>query len=72
MLKMELNRPLMHEILENVDDCEWRLSELLIDSETDESEGNFPIKPAYQENNEVVYVQDEKRNNSLQDCDRKD
>ena len=52
MLKTGLNRPLMREI----DECEGRLSELLIDSATDESEANSPIKATPQEDNdEVVY-----------------
>ena len=57
MLKTILNRPLMREILDNLDECEGRLSELLIDSATDESEVNSPIKAAQQEgSNEVVYL----------------
>ena len=55
MLKTGLNRPLMREILDKLDECEERLSELLIDSATDESEFNSPIKPTQQEgSNEVV------------------
>ena len=37
MLKTGLNRPLMREILDKLDESEGRLSELLIDSATDES-----------------------------------
>ena len=44
ILKTGLNRPLMREVLDNLDECEGRLSELLIDSATDESEANSPIK----------------------------
>ena len=56
MLKTGLNRPLMREILDKLDECEGRLSELLIDSATDESEANSPIKATPQEDNdEVVY-----------------
>ena len=49
ILKTGLNRPLMREILDKLDECEGRLSELLIDSATDESEVNSPIKAALQE-----------------------
>ena len=56
MLRTGLNRPLMREILDKLDKCEGRLSELLIDSATDESEANFPKKATPKENNnEVVY-----------------
>ena len=37
ILKVGLNRPLMREVLDKLDECEGRLSELLIDSATDES-----------------------------------
>ena len=40
MLKTGLNRPLMREILDKLDKLKGRLSELLIDSATDESEVN--------------------------------
>ena len=54
MLKLGLNRPLMREVL---DKLEWRLSELLIDSATDESEANSPVKMTPQEyKGEVVYL----------------
>ena len=57
MLKTGLNRPLMREILDKLDECEGRLSKLLIDSATDESEANSPIKATPQEgNDEVVYL----------------
>ena len=57
MLKTGLNRPLMREILVKLDECEGRLSELLIDSATDESEANSPIKATQQEGSEeVVYL----------------
>ena len=56
MLKTGLNKPLMREILDKLDNCEGRLSELLIDSTTDESEANSPIKATPQEGNEVVYL----------------
>ena len=57
ILKLGLNRPLMRGVFDQLDECEGRLSELLIDSATDESEANFPIKMAPQEDKgEVVYL----------------
>ena len=57
ILKMGLNRPLMREVLDKLDECEGRLSELLIDSATDESEANSSIKMTPQEDKkEVVYL----------------
>ena len=57
ILKIGLNRPLMREVLDKLDECEGRLSELLIDSATDESEANSPIKMTPQEDKEkVVYL----------------
>ena len=57
ILKTGLNRPLMREVLDKLDECEGRLSELLIDSATDESEANSPIKMTPQDNKgEVVYL----------------
>ena len=44
ILKVGLNRPLMREVLDKLDECEGRMSELLIDSATDESEVNSLIK----------------------------
>ena len=49
ILKVGLNRPLMPEVLDKLDECEERLSELLIDSATDESDVNSPIKMTPQE-----------------------
>ena len=49
ILKLGLNRPLMREVFDKLDECEGRLSELLIDSATDESEANSPIKMTPQE-----------------------
>ena len=47
----------MREVLDKLDECEGRLSELLLDSATDESEANSPIKMMPQENKgEVVYL----------------
>ena len=57
MLKVGFNRPLMREVLDKLDECEGGLSELLIDSATDESEANSPIKMTTQEDKgEVVYL----------------
>ena len=57
ILKVGLNRPLMREVLDKLDECEGRLIELLIDSATDESEVNSPIKMTPQEDKvEVVYL----------------
>ena len=57
ILKTGLNRPLMREVLDKLDECGGRLSELLIDSATDESEANSPIKMTPQdEKGEVVYL----------------
>ena len=57
ILKLDLNRPIMREVLEKLDECEGRWSELLIDSATDESEANSPIKMTPQEDKgEVVYL----------------
>ena len=49
ILKLGLNRPIMREFLDKLDECEGRLSELLLDSATDESEANSPIKMTPQE-----------------------
>ena len=57
ILKVRLNRPLIREVLDKLDEFERRLSELLIDSATDESEANSPIKMTLQEDKgEVVYL----------------
>ena len=57
ILKTGLNRPLMREVIDKRDECEGRLSELLIDSATDESEANSPIKMTPQDDKgEVVYL----------------
>ena len=57
IMKTGLNRPLMLEVLDKLDECEGRLSELLIDSATDESEANSPIKMTQQDDKgEVVYL----------------
>ena len=47
----------MRELLDKLDECEGRLSELLIDSAADENEANSPIKMTQQEDKgEVVYL----------------
>ena len=47
----------MREVLDKLDECEGRLSELLIDSATDESEANSPMKITPQKDKgEVVYL----------------
>ena len=52
-----LNRPLMREILDKLDESEGKLSDFLIDSGTDESEVNSLSKPTQQEGgNGVVYL----------------
>ena len=57
ILKLGLKRPLKREVLDKLDKCEGRLSELLIDSATEESEANSPIKMTPQEDKgEVVYL----------------
>ena len=55
--KLSLNRPLMREVLDKFDECERRLSVLLLDSATDESEANNSNKISPQEDKgEVVYL----------------
>ena len=57
ILKIGLNRPLMREVPDKLDECEGILSELLIDSATDEREANSPIQMTPQEDKEeVVYL----------------
>ena len=47
----------MREVLDKLDECEGRLSELLVDPATDESEANSTIKMTPQEDKEeVVYL----------------
>ena len=47
----------MREVLDKLDECEGRLSELLIDSATEESEANSPIKMRPQDDKgEVEYL----------------
>ena len=57
ILKLGLNRPLMREVFDKLDECEGRLSELLLDSATDESEAKSPIKMTPQrDEGEVIYL----------------
>ena len=57
ILKLGLNQPLMREVFDKLDECEGRLSELLIESATEDSEGNSTIKMTPQEDKgEVVYL----------------
>ena len=54
ILEIGLNRPLRRGVHDKVDKCEGRLSKLLIDSATDKSEANSPIKMTPQEDKEEV------------------
>ena len=65
MLKTGLIRPLMREILDKTDESEGRVSELLIDSATDESEVNSTIKATQQERGSRILVQISKGNNVI-------
>ena len=65
ILKLGLNRPLMREVFDKLDECEGRLSELLIDSGTDESEANSPIKMTPQEDKAEVVCQSRTRKGSM-------
>ena len=70
ILKIGLNRPLMREVVDKLDEYEGRLSKLLIDSATDESEANSPIKMTPQEDREeVVYLSRTGGNDAIKDND---
>ena len=57
MMKTGLNRTLIQDILDKLDECDGRLSGLLTYSATDEIETSSPIKMTRQESNdEVVYL----------------
>ena len=57
ILKIGLNRPLMREVLDKLDECEGRLSELLIDSATDKTVKISPVKMTPQDDKgEVEYL----------------
>ena len=63
MLKTGLNRPLMWENLDKLDECQGRMSELLIDSATDESEANSPTKVTLR--GSYIPVQNSKRDDII-------
>ena len=71
ILKTGLNQPLMREVLDKLDECEGRLSELLIDSATDESEANSPIKmtPQDDEGEVGVSVKNQERDDAIKNGD---
>ena len=72
MLKTGLNRPLRRQILEKLDECEGRMSELLIDSATDESEANSPKKQGdatRKQRGSDIPVQNSERNDAIGDGD---
>ena len=69
ILKIGLNRPLMREVLDKLDLCEGRLSELLIDSATDESEANSPKKTTPQEDKEEVVYLSRTKDGAIKDGD---
>ena len=69
ILKLGLNRPLMQENLDKLDECEGRLSKLLIDSVTDERETNSPIKMTPQEEKEEVVYLSRTRNDAIKHAD---
>ena len=57
ILKVGLNRPLMQEVHDKLEECEEKLSKLLIDSATDESKANSPIKMTpLEDKGEIVYL----------------
>ena len=69
ILKIGLNRPLMREVLDKLDECEGRSSELLIYSATDESEANSPIKTTPQEDKEEVVYLSRTKDGAIKDGD---
>ena len=71
ILKKGLNRPLMREVLDKLDEREGRLRELLIDSATDESEANSPIKMTPQEDKgrSGISVKNPKGNDAIKNGD---
>ena len=57
LLKTGLNRQLMRETLDKLNECKGRMNELLIDSATDESEVTSSIKATQQQGSDkVVYL----------------
>ena len=68
--KQGLNQPLMREVLDKLDESEGRPSELLIDSATDESEANSPIKMTTAGRwRGGVPVKDQERNDAIEKGD---
>ena len=65
MLKTGVNRPLMREILDKLDECNGRMSKFLINLATDENEPNSPIKMTHQESNEGVMYQSRTRKGTM-------
>ena len=69
MLKTGLNRPLMREIFDKLDEHEGRISDLIIGSATDESETNYsPIKATQQGNR--IPDQNSKVKDAIENGDR--
>ena len=66
ILKLGLNRPLMRDFLDKLDECEGRLSMLLLDSANDESEANSPIKMTPQEDKGEVVNLSKTRKGTMQ------
>ena len=65
MLKTGLNRPLMWEILDKLDECNGRMSKTPINLATDENEPNSPIKMTHQKSNEGVMYQSRNRKGTM-------
>ena len=58
----------MREVLDKLDGCEGRLSELLIDSATDESEANSPIA-ARGKRRSGISVENQEKNDAIENGD---
>ena len=74
ILKIVLNRPLMRAVLDKLDECEGRLTELLINSATNEKEANSPIKmnkddTARIQGRSSISVKNPKENDAIKDGD---
>ena len=69
MFTTDLNRPLMREILDKLEEGKEGMSELLIYSATDESEANSPIKST--QRGSRIPVQNSKRNDAVKNIDDK-
>ena len=69
MLETSLNSLLVQHIFNKLHECRGGLSELLIDSITDESETNYPIKLTHPKNNkEVVYLSNSAKQKQAEDA----